>query len=292
MKTHRSARAWLQKAAAKMTGSTGPLALAVRAVEPLGPSVVAPLLEPLVLLPPSHPTPATEKELLASAHRFRIDHEGQSLTAWSWGDGPTIVGLHGWGGRGGQFASYAKPLVDQGYSVVLFDAPGHGESEGQLSSLPQFARALESVLRAVNGAHAVLAHSMGAAAAVLAASRGAPIDRLVLFGAPTSFTRYARNFQRSVGMSERLFVALQGRLEERFGIRWSELELDAIADRMRTPALFVHDEHDKEAKLKNVEPLVAKWSGAEMLRTSGLGHYRILRDAAVRDAVIAFLRRP
>jgi pimeloyl-ACP methyl ester carboxylesterase len=284
-------REWLEKTATNIARPGTPLAVALRAVEPLGPNVVASLIEPLVLLPPSHPRPAKERELLSTAHRFRIRHAGRSLAAWSWGDGPTIVGLHGWGGRGGQFATYAAPLVEAGYSVVLFDAPGHGESDGRLSSLPQFADALESVLQAVRGAHAVLAHSMGAAAAVLVAARGAPVERLVLFGTPTSFTRYARHFQRSVGMSDRLFRALQHRLEARFRVRWEEIELESLAQRVQQPTLFVHDANDKEAKLKNVEPLLAHWPSAELLKTEGLGHYRILWDAAVRDAVLRFLQR-
>lgn len=284
-------RAFLQRAATKLAGSEGALALAVRAVEPLGPSVVAPLLEPLFLLPPSHPRPATESELLATAHRFRVKHEGKWLAAWSWGDGPTVVGLHGWGGRGGQLASYAAPLVARGYSVVLFDAPGHGESEGRLSSLPEFSRALESVVTAIHGAHAVVAHSMGAAAAALASANGASIGRLVLIGAPTSFQRYAKHFQRTLGLSDRLYAALQGRLESRFGVRWSDMELEPLADSLRTPVLFVHDENDREARIENVERVVQKWPGAELLRTQGLGHYRILRDDRVRDQILAYLTR-
>lgn len=286
-----NARAWMHKAAVKLTASSGPLSVAVKAAEPLGPSVVAPLLEPLFLLPPSHPRPTTERELLQTAHRFRIRHEGRWLAAWSWGDGPTVVGIHGWGGRGGQFAGYAASLVAAGFSVVLFDAPGHGESEGRLSSLPEFARALETVVASVNGAHAVLAHSMGAAASVMAASRGAAIERLVLFGAPTSFQRYARQFQRTLGMSERLYAALQGRLESRFGVRWNDMELETIASSLTTPAMFVHDEGDKEAKLENVERVVSQWKGAELFRTTGLGHYRILRDDRVRANVLAYLLR-
>src|SRR5680860_1441105 len=38
-----------------------------------------------------------------------------------------ILLIHGWSGTGTQMAIIAKRLVEQGYSIVSFDAPGHGK---------------------------------------------------------------------------------------------------------------------------------------------------------------------
>jgi pimeloyl-ACP methyl ester carboxylesterase len=61
------------------------------------------------------------------------------------GDGPTVLFIHGWSGRGSQFYEWVNPLVKAGYSVVFMDASGHGDSDGKMSSLPEFRDAILAV---------------------------------------------------------------------------------------------------------------------------------------------------
>ncbi len=55
--------------------------------------------------------PAEEKAVLAQAHAFQVPFGDQFIQAWSWGDGPTILLVHGWNGRGGQFHAFVEPLL-------------------------------------------------------------------------------------------------------------------------------------------------------------------------------------
>ena len=59
-------------------------------------------------------------------------------------------------------------LRERGWRVVAHDGPGHGSSFGRTSSLVEIARGAAATARAVGGVDAVIAHSLGAAAAVLA----------------------------------------------------------------------------------------------------------------------------
>src|SRR5215218_8620396 len=58
---------------------------------------------------------------------FEVEAEGHAVRGHVWGlDQPTTIYLmHGWGGRGAQFAAMATPLVEAGHRVVMFDAPAH-----------------------------------------------------------------------------------------------------------------------------------------------------------------------
>ena len=53
--------------------------------------------------------------------------------------------------------------------------------------------------------------------------------------------------------------------------------------------LILHDEHDKEASLKNAECLVDAYPRATYEITSGLGHVRILRDKTIMERCKAFV---
>lgn len=57
------------------------------------------------------------------------------------------------------------------------------------------------------------------------------------------------------------------------------------------PLLLVHDRDDKEVDTPDTEDLAAAWPGSTVVRTTGLGHRRILRDPAVVARVLDFLTR-
>lgn len=92
---------------------------------------------------------------------------------------PSVIVLHGWGANAEMMLPLARPLQAAGFTVLLFDARNHGRSDADsFSSLPRFAEDLDAAidwLKAQPEAHAdriaVVGHSVGAAAALLAASR-------------------------------------------------------------------------------------------------------------------------
>lgn len=59
---------------------------------------------------------------------------------------------------------------------------------------------------------------------------------------------------------------------------------------MRIPALIVHDADDQDVPLEQGERVARAWSGAELVRTQGLGHARILRAPGVLERVVGFVR--
>ncbi len=92
----------------------------------------------------------------------------------SWGSGPTVVLVHGWGSRASRLGALAVALVEAGFRVVAFDAPAHGESTGRFASLPEFARALVDVAEAAGPIHGLVGHSLGGAAVAMAMRQGWP----------------------------------------------------------------------------------------------------------------------
>ena len=163
------------------------LRIVFASVAPVAPGVAAVAAEKLFFRAPRFPMPGREREILESGHRLSFAVPGESgtvsLACWSWGDGPTVFLLHGWGGRAGQLGAFVQPLLQAGYSVLAFDAPAHGQSTGETTSAPTFARALRAVVQRFGPAHAVIGHSMGGWSAAFALLQGAQIERLALIGA-------------------------------------------------------------------------------------------------------------
>ncbi|MEV6524777.1 alpha/beta fold hydrolase [Longispora sp. NPDC051575] len=229
--------------------------------------------------------------------RFVVPVDGRSVVVESWGEGPIVYLLHGWGGWRGQFAAFRQPLLDAGFRVVALDAPSHGDSDaGSFGRgrglLPEFTVALTRVVEAVGPAHAVVGHSLGGAAAAIAVLDGLRTRHLVLVAAMADAIPYTRDYAATFGFSERTRVAFLSRLELRVKRRMTDFDVPVRARAAVSPlppALLVHDLRDKEVRHSDAETLVAAWPGAELRSTEGLGHRRILRDPGVVAEVVAHL---
>jgi pimeloyl-ACP methyl ester carboxylesterase len=201
-----------------------------------------------------------------------------------------VIASHGWGGRGAQLRSFVKPLVDSGYQVILFDHAGHGVSGGGEATLVHFIQDLDAVAGAVEarGAKvaAMIGHSLGAAAIGAWLNANAREMRTVLIAPPTSVERYSGFFARRLGLREPVRRAMQERIERRHGRRWQEFELPQSVANVAAAALIVHDADDSFVSIASGLALARAWRDARFVRTQGLGHRAVLRDATVvRDAV-------
>ena len=113
---------------------------------------------------------------------------------------PVVAVLHGWGSNAEMMLPVATPLNQAGYAVLLFDARSHGRSDGDtFASLPRFAEDLDHALDwlkqqpEVDAARmAVLGHSVGAGAVLLAAARRkdlAAVISVAAFSHPANMMR-------------------------------------------------------------------------------------------------------
>ena len=211
------------------------------------------------------------------------------MQAWSWGDGPTVLLVHGWNGRGTQLGGFVQPLVARGYRVVAFDAFGHGESPGNSMSIPELASCIRQVSDELGGVYGVIAHSMGGAATTLALSNGLHLERAVFVSPPSDPRVFLRIFSDALGISEEVRRHLKERVERRIGITIESMQANLIAPSMRIPLLVVHDRNDKEVPVDSGQGIAAAWPNAELIITEGLGHQRILRDEHVTNVATSFI---
>lgn len=278
------------------------LAVGLRAVSPVAPALAARVVENLLTHARRHPRPGWETEALVGARSWSLPwvDEGRAaeIPVWSWGEGPVVLLVHGWEGRGSQLGAFVGPLVEAGFRVVTFDGPGHGSSSARRASLVDQARAVGVVADAVapvlGGIHAVVAHSMGGASAVLAAARqgdrgSLATARFVLLGPPAHPSQFTRAAFEAFALPEGVRRRVVRLMERRLGERFSDLDGPTAASRLEGGALIIHDTDDREVPAADGERYAAEWPGAQLLSTRGLGHRRILRDPQVVERVTRFV---
>jgi pimeloyl-ACP methyl ester carboxylesterase len=252
--------------------------------------------ERMFLTPPRGKNAAASALDLIDAENTWLEHKGRHIAMWTWGarskDAPAVLLAHGWGGHAAQMRGFAFPLLQAGYRVITYDQPAHGVSEGKLTGLPDFAEVLGAVAGFHGGIEAVIAHSLGGAGAALALAWGrVSFRKIVLISPPSDLVGYSRRFARWYWMPEPVRKAMQAAIEERYGVRWEDLEVGRVAPRLGAKALVIHDRDDHLMPWINGAKVAESWPGAQLMLTDGLGHGRILRDEGVMRAAADFIAR-
>lgn len=259
------------------------------ALSPVAPRAAARLAAVLFRLPPRHRGSDLDLSMFDTATRIDLTLDGRRLAVWKWGEGPAALLVHGWGSRAARLGSFVAPLTDAGFSVVGFDAPGHGASGGRLSSLPQFMAAVREIGNRFGPIEALVAHSMGGAASTLAAHRGLKVRRAVFLAPSCDPAGYVQRFGAVVRLSPEILAGMKLGLERRFGIPWKDFDVLAAARTMTSPLLVVHDREDRDVPWTDGEAIATAWPEAKLVITEGLGHRRIVHDPSVISDAVAFL---
>ncbi|MEZ4473496.1 MAG: alpha/beta fold hydrolase [bacterium] len=247
-------------------------------------------LERLFTTPVRHRPPERELAWRADARRHHVAmDDGRRLPVDVWGEGPPVLLVHGWAGRGSQLGAFAAPLVAAGYQVVAFDGPAHGEADGDRTALPDFAVAVERMARDLGPLAGVIAHSMGGGATALAVSRGLPVRRLAFLAPACNPGAYLGHVGPRLGFTPAVVARTRRRIEARLGIALDDVHAAIVRPPAPVPLLVVHDADDAEVPAAEGRAIAAGWAGSTLRITRGLGHRRVVRDAAVVAEVVDFL---
>jgi len=255
----------------------------------LSPFLSSFLAELLFRTPPRSPRLKREERALYSGRFSKTPFRSGALPTWTWGKGPAVLLVHGWGGHAGRLTPFVEPLTDAGFSVVAFDAPGHGSAPGRRSSLPDMVEAIRAVAATAGPFRAVVGHSLGATACALAIKSGLPVSRVVLLAPAADLEKYSGRFARILHIPAPVRDSMKKRLERRYNITWTDLRISGRPLAGEVSLLVFHDRGDVRVPLRDGLEIVASWPKAELVRTRGLGHHRILRDPKVIARAVAFL---
>ncbi|MCG8634217.1 MAG: lysophospholipase [Desulfobacterales bacterium] len=227
------------------------------------------------------------------ADKFRFKSGVNTLQGYGWGKGPAVVFIHGWAGRGLQCHSHVEALVAAGFSVYAFDHVGHGRSTGKTSNYFEFSNGMAAFMEHLAGSeiHAVVAHSLGGAAAINHLWKtGLSVKTILIAPALSIRQTLARTFSR-YGVPARVYTAVLNTLGRETGHDLGrEDPVDLI--RMISSDLFiVHDTRDRAVPYEDSWQAGLTRSNIRLFTTRGLGHIRILEDRAMQGEFLRMISR-
>lgn len=270
-------------------------------------AILAALVSPFALLPAFHgalrrsltPMRSTDGGTpddfgLPAVEVQLAGRNGRRLFAWyaaSPGSRTAIVLIHGWGGNAAHLLPLAAPLHAAGHAILLIDARCHGRSDDDsFASMPRFAEDLETGIdwlrdrtNGTSAGIAVAGHSVGAAAALLAASRRNDIAAVVSLAAFAHPEEVMRRFiaARRIPFVPLGWYALRY-VEWVIGYRFAAIAPVNTIRRVRCPVLLLHGTEDKTVPPEDSRRLAARATGSTRLMLLAGDHESI---EAMDDAI-------
>lgn len=263
---------------------------ALRGLSLVAPNQAANAAYRLWFYPQRHAEPAREKAWLTEAEHFEVPDRREKLAAYRWGNGPRVLLVHGWDGRGAQLGALVEPLRRAGFEVVAFDLPAHGRSSGRKTNMLEAADSIRSVANAIGEVEAVIAHSFGAGALARALASGLSTNKAVMISPPANLRWMADNFFRQLQLNPDIQERIESRMTREYGDSiWRDVSADHNMRGASLPGMIIHDEEDRDVPFSQGQQLSSVWPAARLVQTRGLGHRRILRDKGVINEIVGFL---
>lgn len=237
------------------------------------------------------PESATGKQASSRALHSTLQVNGIPVAVYAWGQGPVVLFVHGWSGRGSQAAAFVEPLTGAGYRVVAVDAPGHGNSPGDRTTLFECAAVLQAVAGEQGPVYAAISHSFGGMVLAYAMRHGMAVERVVMISPPADLEFLLDSFAQLLEMPPAVRAVLRRKLEQRFDADLMDrVSTVRNVSTLAVPALILHDEDDASVPWQQGQRVATAWAGARFIKTQGLGHGRILRDPQTLEAVVEFIK--
>jgi len=242
----------------------------------------------LFFTPSNYKTTPLENHYLDRGSRFEIAVHGKPVKCWKWGSGPSILLAHGWNGRGIQLHHFIEPLLSKGYSVIAYDAPGHGESYGKTSSYFEFTDTIRTLLNSSNGHNiqGVIAHSLGASATVNSiAKENNPLE-VVLIAPALRLAEILYSHFDHIGIPKPIYQSLIREYEYQFGYNMKYDNPGNLLKEVESRLLIVHDENDPVIPYFDSQEFADEFQNITLHTTKRLGHKKILTQRSIIELIV------
>lgn len=233
-------------------------------------------------------------EILESAKLFEVLYGKQILKGYEWGKGEkTVLLVHGWESRGTAMRSFVRSLTAAGFRVVAMDGPAHGNSDGKSTNIFEFGGAVRAFINQIGDVHGIITHSFGGASTMYALGTidtSVSVKKLILTGVPNSIELIWKSAVNTLNLPNEVAQNFKRLLEAKVNTTMEEADSAETKNRMNVgEVLIVHDTEDiivpfSEA-VKNYEDI----DNSNLLEVSNYGHYRMLKNPDLVQAITDFV---
>ena len=234
----------------------------------------------------------TEKEqaFLDQAEWIDLRLEGKKIQCYKWGNGEKKVLLaHGFNSNASRWRPLANLLQKDGYQVVAFDIPAHGNSDWKRVNGLLYAQVVAQVIPYFKPDF-IVGHSFAGIAFTYYFSQmeAQPVDKMVLMGVPNKLMDITQVFFQQLGLGKRVQDAYSKVFRSKFNYPIDYFTLSNFLKEIDILGLVIHDENDEIVPYEGAIEMHEAWTNSTFFSTKKLGHS--LQGSSVFKEILRFLK--
>lgn len=267
-----------------------------RTLQFLSPKLASLFASKIFTTPVKHKLPNREASMYADAIKtpILIPEIKKEVVVYEYGNNnqtqKKILLVHGWSGRGTQLFKFADAFIAQGYSVISFDAPGHGDAKANTAILTDFIASILFVQQQYGPFEIAVGHSLGGMAMLNSVPRGLNVTKMAVIGSADVVKDVIDEFIAAIGLKGKIANIMEKLFEKRTKTPMAEYSSYISAQKISIPVLVIHDENDAEVSVDCAYHINQNLQNGDLYITKGLGHRKILGSDDVIKKAVDFLK--
>ncbi len=229
-----------------------------------------------------------EKSILEIANQSSLRFKRFIIKSYSWGNGnKKALLIHGWGGRASNFGAIIPELIEDGYTVISFDGPCHGDSTKKRTNFFEMADLVKLFLQKDNY-DLIITHSMGSVLAFTA--MGAlrhKINQMIILTSPSRFLEFIELAVVQFGLTTKTTKLLINKISK------TTTEYNPITFRASDiikkieikDVTFIHDSSDKIIPIEVTRSVSSYIKNSKFIEIEGTGHFKMLWSKKVIEII-------
>ena len=240
---------------------------------------------------------AERPAIFHKAEKLSFDFNGFNIRGFRWKSNvqgaPTVLICHGMNSCAYRFEKYIQLLTQQHFTVLAFDAQGHGQSEGKFLNAAVYGDIIVEIENRFGPLDGIIAHSVGGMATSFAMEKINDTKKNVVLIAPaTETTSQLDIFFRLLNLPLSYRLMVNEEIERTRGLPPEWYSTSRAVHHFKANILWIHDTDDLICPYSDT--LKIQEEGLPYIKfvtTSGLGHNKIYRDAGIQKMIVDFLKQ-
>ncbi|WP_153799717.1 alpha/beta hydrolase [Foetidibacter luteolus] len=230
------------------------------------------------------------------ATSFQLSFQQLTVRGFEWKNDKSTNGhvliCHGFDSSCYKFADYVTPLLNKGYAVTTFDAPGHGISDGKTINALLYSQLMLELEVTRGPFSAIMAHSLGGLALSLSMEKmeNSASKKIVLVAPATETTTAIQHFFHFIPVTPKVRKEFDNLLYELGGKPPQWYSVTRAVQNTSCKILWLHDKADQVCPFEDTKTIrQLKLPNLQFLVTNNLGHSKIYKEPAVQKAIVDFI---
>ena len=267
--------------------------LFVKILHHISPFLTLKLLILFLTKPIYFKTPDREKAFLSKSQQSKlyIPSLKKSIQVYRLkSNGPKVLLVHGWSGRGSQLFKIAEQCYLEGYDVTTFDAPAHGKSGTRNTLLLEFVKCVQYLSKTIGPFNYAIGHSFGGISILNAIRLNDSFDKVVVISMQEDIIESFRQFIKVFKLPQDYVERINKYYYDKYKLSVTSFSPISFIKDINIPALIIHCEDDTDVPVSSAKNVHKLFKNSQLFLTKECGHRRILRDEKTANEIVTFLK--